>query len=341
MTLLLAVLTSVLASPQEAKVDFESRVLPILKDRCYSCHEAPKTAPDGRALKPKGGLRLDGKGWILRGSDEQIVLVPGDPQKSRLYTLTVLSADHEDRMPSKGDPLTKAQTETLRQWIAQGAAFGAWTGAPGGKAEPVPAAPRTPPAPPAPIVSSRLTLLVTLAKGLAPAPSADLERARKAGASVEPVSPGSPLLAVSFISKEAATGDKELAELAPLVGHIAWLDLSRTKITDGGLKTLSGAARLVRLDLHGTALTDAGLGALKEAKELRYLNLYGTAVGDAGLAELEGMTLLEDLYLRDTKATEAGIAKLAEKLPLAEIHSGFQAPAAEPGAATAKKKKKK
>jgi hypothetical protein len=153
MNLLFAVLASALASPQETKVDFESRVLPILRERCYSCHEAPKTAPDGRTVKPKGGLRLDGKGWILRGSDEQTVLTAGDPQKSRLYTLTVLPADHEDRMPSKGDPLTKAQTETLRLWIAQGAPFGAWTGAPGGKAEPVAVVPAAPPAPPAPIVS--------------------------------------------------------------------------------------------------------------------------------------------------------------------------------------------
>jgi hypothetical protein len=341
MNLLVAVLASTLASPQEAKVDFESRVLPILRDRCYSCHEAPKTAPDGRVVKPKGGLRLDGKGWILRGSDEQTVLTAGDPGKSRLYTLTVLPADHEDRMPSKGDPLPKSQTETLRLWIAQGANFGAWTGAPGGKAEPVAVVPTTPVAPPAPIVSPRLTLLATLSKGLAPAAATDLERARKAGATVEPVAPGSPLLSVSFVSKEAATGDSELAQLAPLMGNIAWLDLSRTKVTEIGLKSLAKGVHLVRLDLHATTLTDGGLASLKELKELRYLNLFGTPVTDAGLADLEGLSSLEDVYLRETKVTEVGIAKLTDKLPLAEIHSGFQAPTAEPGAATAKKKKKK
>ena len=338
MTLLAAVLACTLASPQEAKVDFESRVLPILRERCFSCHEATKAAPDGRLVKPKGGLRLDGRGWILRGSDERTVLTAGDPAKSRLYALTVLPADHEDRMPSKGDPLTKAQTETLRLWIAQGAAFGAWTGAPGGKVDPVAAAPA---APPAPIVSSRLTLLVTLSKGLAPASAADLDRARKAGATVEPVSAGSPLLSLSFVSRESSTGDRELAELAPLMGNIAWLDLSRTKVSDAGLKALSGGIRLVRLDLHATAVTDAGLGSLKALKELRYLNLFGTAVSDAGLVDLAELSLLDDVYLRETKVTEAGIAKLGEKLPLAEIHAGFQAPTAEPGAATAKKKKKK
>jgi hypothetical protein len=341
MNLLWSVLATLLASPQEAKVDFESRVLPILRERCFSCHEAPKTAPDGRAVKPKGGLRLDGRGWILRGSDEQSVLIPGDAGKSRLYTLTVLPADHEDRMPSKGDPLTKAQSETLRLWINQGAVFGTWTGASGGRVEAAPKVPEAVAVPPPPIVSSRLTLLVTLSKGLTPASAAELERARKAGATVEPVSPGSPLLSVSFISKESTTGDKEIAELSPLMGKIAWLDLSRTKVSDAGLKGLSGGAKLVRLDLHATAVTDAGLASLKELKELRFLNLYGTPVTDAGLVVLEALAALEDLYLRDTKVTEAGIAKLADKLPLAELHAGFQAPSAEPGGATAKKKKKK
>jgi len=118
---------SVAAPEQDATVDFEKRVLPILKERCFSCHQAPTTGADGRAVKPKAGLRLDGRGWILKGSDERAVLTPGDPAKSRLYSLTVLPADHEDRMPSKGDPLTKEQTATLRLWIAQGAAFGSWT----------------------------------------------------------------------------------------------------------------------------------------------------------------------------------------------------------------------
>ena len=90
-----------------------------------------------------------------------------------------------------------------------------------------------------------------------------------------------------------------------------------------------------------TAVTDAGLGAIKELRELRYLNLFGAPVTDAGLSDLEALSSLEDVYLRETKVTEAGIAKLTDKLPLAEIHSGFQAPAAEPGSATAKKKKKK
>jgi hypothetical protein len=326
---------AVAASEQDAKVDFEARVLPILKDRCFSCHDAGKIGADGKPIKAKAGLRLDGKGWILRGSDERPVLIPGDPAKSRLYSLTVLPADHEDRMPSKGDPLAKAQTEAIRLWIVQGATFGTWTGAPGGKVETPPAA-----APPPPIVAPRLTMLETLGRGVKPAAAADLDRARRAGATIEPAIPGSPLLAVTFVSKEAAIGDKELAELAPLAGQITRLELGRTKITDAGLKAIAGFALLTWLDLHETAVGDGGLAALKGLTELRTLNLFKTAVTDGGLAALEGLVKLEDVYLRETKVTEAGITHLEEKLAKAEIHAGFEAPTADPGAATGKKKKK-
>jgi hypothetical protein len=335
MQLLFEVLAAV-AMAQDGKVDFESRVLPILRERCFTCHVAPKTAPDGRVTKPKAGLRLDGRGWILRGSDERAVLTPGDPGKSRLYSLTALPADHEDRMPSKGDPLTKAQTETIKLWISQGAAFGTWMGAPGGKVETPAAA-----APPPPIVSSRLTMLEELGRGVTPASAADLDRARRAGALVEPAIPGSPLLAVSFISREAVTGDKELAELAPLAAQITRLDLGKTKISDAGLRTISMFAALTRLDLHGTAVSDSGLAALKGLPELRSLNLFVTGVTDSGLPALEGLAKLEDVYLRETKVTEAGIERLGEKLSQAEIHAGFEAPTAQPGAAQGKKKKKK
>ena len=48
-------------------------------------------------------------------------IVPGDPAKSPLYTATVLPLDDDNKMPPKDETLTKAQTETLRLWIKQGA----------------------------------------------------------------------------------------------------------------------------------------------------------------------------------------------------------------------------
>ena len=49
--------------------------------------------------------------------------MPGKPAESRLYTSTILPPKHDDIMPPKGVPLNKWQTERLRQWIEEGAAW--------------------------------------------------------------------------------------------------------------------------------------------------------------------------------------------------------------------------
>ncbi|MFM7103872.1 MAG: c-type cytochrome domain-containing protein, partial [Verrucomicrobiota bacterium] len=96
------------------KIDFKRQVRPILEVSCLSCHGAEK---------PKGKLNLLTRADALKGGEDGPALVPGDPAKSPLYTTTTLPADHDDVMPPKGDKLTRAQQETLRQWIAEGAAW--------------------------------------------------------------------------------------------------------------------------------------------------------------------------------------------------------------------------
>ncbi len=112
------------------KVDFGKQIYPLLKDNCLSCHAAPYVeAKSGRTKKPKGGIRFDTTELIAKGylndDDEPVKsVIPGKPDKSPLYTSTALPADHDDIMPAKGDPLTKAQQGLLKQWITEGANFG-------------------------------------------------------------------------------------------------------------------------------------------------------------------------------------------------------------------------
>ena len=96
------------------KVDFEPQIKPILELNCVRCH-----GPE----KPKGGLRLDTKDGSLKGGDSGPALVPGKPDQSPLYTSTIVPVDDDKHMPPKGDPLKKDQTELLRVWIEQGAAW--------------------------------------------------------------------------------------------------------------------------------------------------------------------------------------------------------------------------
>ena len=47
--------------------------------------------------------------------------------------------------------------------------------------------------------------------------------------------------------------------------NVTALDLSRTQVTDAGLKELAGLKQLTTLDLRGAQVTDAGLKELRAA----------------------------------------------------------------------------
>jgi hypothetical protein len=119
--LLFVLLAGVVAAedaPQAAADDpagmafFESKIRPVLVDRCYSCHS--DSAP-----KLKGGLRLDSLEAALKGGDSGPALVVGQPEKSRI--IEAVSYQNVDlRMPPK-TKLTPAQIADFREWVKRGA----------------------------------------------------------------------------------------------------------------------------------------------------------------------------------------------------------------------------
>ncbi len=106
---LLLPLTSVRAA--ESSVAFDRAIQPILS-RCVSCHGPGKS---------RGGLRLDGRAGALAVLDSGArAVVPGKPELSELLH-RVTHTDPRKRMPPKGEPVSPAQVEALRRWIAAGA----------------------------------------------------------------------------------------------------------------------------------------------------------------------------------------------------------------------------
>ncbi len=103
-------------------VDFNRDIRPLLSDRCFSCH-----GPD--AAKRQGGLRLDepaGASLVLDSGSRGIV--PGDAAASEVLS-RIESTDPDLVMPPPhvGKPVTAAEAELLRRWIAAGAAYrGHW-----------------------------------------------------------------------------------------------------------------------------------------------------------------------------------------------------------------------
>ena len=91
--------------------DFGRDIRPLLERRCVECHGA---------AKQKGDLRLDARAFALKGGHDGPALVAGNPAASPLYQ-RVISADAQERMPAKADPLPAEEVALLKAWIEAGA----------------------------------------------------------------------------------------------------------------------------------------------------------------------------------------------------------------------------
>ncbi len=92
---------------------FESRIRPVLVDRCLDCHGAEGTA--------KGGLRVDSREALLKGGLSGPAIVPGNPEASPL----IQAVRHElaDRaMPKDRQRLPDTVVADLVRWVRDGAA---------------------------------------------------------------------------------------------------------------------------------------------------------------------------------------------------------------------------
>src|SRR5437879_5558594 len=92
---------------------FENKIRPILAENCYKCHSL-------QAEKVKGGLLLDTREGVLKGSESGPVIVPGSPDKSLLIK-AVRYTDPDLQMPPKGKKLSDSQIADLETWVKMGA----------------------------------------------------------------------------------------------------------------------------------------------------------------------------------------------------------------------------
>lgn len=89
---------------------FESKVRPLLIERCHACHGE---------TQQQAGLRLDSKAGWQRGGAQGPALVPGSPESSLLLKI-VARQDHQ-RLSPPSTALSEVETATLAEWIQRGA----------------------------------------------------------------------------------------------------------------------------------------------------------------------------------------------------------------------------
>jgi mono/diheme cytochrome c family protein len=114
---LLALLGSATISPA-ATVRFNHDIQPILSEHCLTCHGQDEKAR-------KAGLRLDDRDLALKGGKSgKPAIAPGEPAVSELIArITAKNPDDVMPPPDTKKPLTAAEIETLRRWIASGAEY--------------------------------------------------------------------------------------------------------------------------------------------------------------------------------------------------------------------------
>ncbi len=92
---------------------FETKIRPVLIDKCYKCHSR-------EADKVKGGLLLDTRDGLLHGGNTGPALEPGKPAESLLMK-AISHADEDLKMPPKdADKLNDQQVADFNEWIRRG-----------------------------------------------------------------------------------------------------------------------------------------------------------------------------------------------------------------------------
>ncbi len=150
-----------------------------------------------------------------------------------------------------------------------------------------------------------------------------VQRLKELGVTVIPLSEEDHRLEVQCSGADDFSDDHARL-LQPLAQDIVRLDLGDTDIGDDGLRVVAHMNQLARLHLERTGITDDGLKHVGQVDTLTYLNLFDTEVSDRGVEHLSNLDRLEQLFLGQTEVTEEGVENLEDRLPEANVQSGFR-----------------
>ena len=237
-------------------------VLPLLEQRCGTCHNDDKR---------EGGFSVGSYDSTLAGGDTGRAIVPGNLEASELIYRTGLPPDDEAFMPAEGKtPLTAEQVEILRWWVGAGAPRATTIEAIGAPRELEP------------LLAAQLGLggpaaAAALAVASATADPQLVADLFAAGLLVRQVSQSDSRLVVSVNSPGTALSTAALAALNAAAAEIVDLNLADTAFDDAGLAAIGDLGAATHLRFARNRLTDGGVASLAALPQLAHLNLYGQA----------------------------------------------------------------
>jgi mono/diheme cytochrome c family protein len=90
-----------------ATISFANDIKPLFDSRCVNCHGGERV---------QEGLNLTSHANLMAGSNNGIVVTPGDADNSLLAEMV-----KTNKMPKRGPKLTPPQVQLIIDWINQGA----------------------------------------------------------------------------------------------------------------------------------------------------------------------------------------------------------------------------
>ena len=273
----------------ESLVIYQDIMVPMMKAKCYKCHNEAKT---------KGGLNMTNYERLLSGGkSEKKGITPGVIEQSEIFQRISLAPDHDDFMPPDGkSPLTSDETLLLQWWIKSGAPIADTLGV--GPDDSL----------------TRLALdryLPTIAEGQLAAQRSRAQRLRMAPKLIKlGVKNGlmiqsdpdtdSIYYGVSMQIPPKSVGDSELSALMPYRDLFSRISLVGADLSEEGLYYLSQMPNLRKIILLKCCIKGDGLVYLKDMPKLETLNLSYTDLTSENAMQLTAFQQAKEIYLFNT-----------------------------------------
>jgi uncharacterized membrane protein len=266
---------------------FAATVRPILRSKCFSCHNEKKA---------KGELVMTTEEKILAGGKNGPIWKSGDALNSHIIQNINLPEDEKKHMPPKGKPqLTQQETDLLFTWIQAGADMMKTIKD----------------------YSDTDTLKILASKFIhlpkeeaekvypfAAAPPPTVQNLSGPFCAVFPLSQSSPALQADFFVREKFDR-KKLDDLLKVKEQLVVLNLGNMPIEDADMKTINQFTNLEKLILNNSLITNAGLNEIKKLKKLQSVSLAGTKIDKSGATILSQLDSLKEVFIWNTKISAA------------------------------------
>ncbi len=285
---------------------FQDLILPVIEDKCQSCHNQYKT---------KGGLTLLSYASIQKGGDsEKPLLVANVPSESELYHRITLPEDHDDKMPPmEKKPLNEDEIALINWWIKAGADIEMQLGA-----EPPDSIS---------ILMERFLPKLYQSERLKMRQENELEDLGKELANLgeeiglvielDPEYPG--FFAISMQIPPANIDNQSISKLKPYASLFSKVSLAGADIDDDALFDIGRMLNLRDLYLPKTLIKGDGLIYLKDLTLLENLNLSNSLLSNQGILNLIHLPVIKTVYVWGAETDTLVLQTLRAHLPEVEI----------------------